>query len=175
VLLLPATDHPGAYRAYRFEEPWNSARNRSVEVFNVYYDGTDETSEENHWTSYVAVVGDETMWPIEGGLKQTDVSDGLSQTIILVQVAESGIHWREPKDLHLNRMAKEINSKTTKGISSKHAGGAYVAFADGRVRFLSDNTDWRVLKALLTANGGEPLDASFRPRRKPRGSTTQDD
>jgi prepilin-type processing-associated H-X9-DG protein len=167
VLLLPAMYHPAGYRAYRFDEPWNSAHNRRVEAIDVYYDGTDETSKENHWTNYVAVVGDETMWPIEGGMKQTDVADGLSETIMLVQVAESGIHWLEPNDLHLDRMAKQINSKTATGISSKIAGGAHVAFADGRVRFLHEKTDWRVLKALLTANGGEEhLDEYFGPPRK---------
>jgi len=42
-------------------------------------------------------------------------------------------------------------------VSSYHPHGGFVAMADGSVRFLTNQTDPNVLKALLTADGGEVL------------------
>jgi hypothetical protein len=61
--------------------------------------------------------------------KLDDVTDGLGTTLLLVEVANSGVHWMEPRDLDFSRMSRTINSKTRQGISSPHAGGAIVAFA----------------------------------------------
>ena len=41
--------------------------------------------------------------------------------------------------------------------SSFHKDGAHTLMADGAVRFLNKNTDPQVLKALLTATGGETV------------------
>lgn len=43
---------------------------------------------------------------------------------------------------------------------SKHSGGVNVAFVDGSVRFLPDNTPLSLLQALSTRAGGEVVDAS---------------
>jgi hypothetical protein len=40
---------------------------------------------------------------------------------------------------------------------SFHIGGVHAAFADGSARFVSENVDWRVLRAWLTRSGGEPI------------------
>jgi prepilin-type N-terminal cleavage/methylation domain-containing protein/prepilin-type processing-associated H-X9-DG protein len=45
----------------------------------------------------------------------------------------------------------------TQNFSSRHAGGAYFAFGDGSVRFLSENMDGNVYEALGTPNGGESI------------------
>jgi prepilin-type processing-associated H-X9-DG protein len=52
--------------------------------------------------------------------------------------ANSGIHWMEPRDLHVLQMAPTINAKSGQGLSSAHNGGAHVLLADGAVRFLSE-------------------------------------
>lgn len=43
------------------------------------------------------------------------------------------------------------------GIYGFHIGGANIAFADGAVRFLEDQTDVQVLQALATRSGGETV------------------
>jgi prepilin-type N-terminal cleavage/methylation domain-containing protein/prepilin-type processing-associated H-X9-DG protein len=40
-------------------------------------------------------------------------------------------------------------------MGSRHPQGANVSFADGSTRFLTDNTDLAILRALVTRNGGE--------------------
>ena len=110
-------------------------------------------------TSYVAVVGPGTMWDNPKGVKMSDVPDGLSRTILVVELADSDIHWMEPRDLDIRSLPKKINSKSVlSSISSKHVRGACVAFADGNVRFLDEETAAETLEALLTRNGGEEID-----------------
>jgi prepilin-type N-terminal cleavage/methylation domain-containing protein/prepilin-type processing-associated H-X9-DG protein len=42
-------------------------------------------------------------------------------------------------------------------IFSFHVGGAHVLMGDGSVRYLSENLDFRMLRALVTPNGGEVI------------------
>ncbi|MBI5761704.1 MAG: DUF1559 domain-containing protein [Planctomycetales bacterium] len=51
-----------------------------------------------------------------------------------------------------------INATNNNEIYSFHVGGAFVLFADGRVRFLSENTNLRVIAKITTARKGEVLD-----------------
>ncbi len=40
---------------------------------------------------------------------------------------------------------------------SQHVGGCHASLCDGSVRFISENTDWRIVRGLMTAAGGETL------------------
>jgi len=42
-----------------------------------------------------------------------------------------------------------------KGLFRHHPGGTSFGFADGSVRFLKETIELKILKALLTRNGGE--------------------
>ena len=74
---------------------------------------------------------------------------------MLVEVANSGINWMEPRDLHVVQMMPVINATAGQSISSKHTGGFNAAFADSRVQFLPDDLTPSTIKAFLTINGGE--------------------
>ena len=87
---------------------------------------------------------------------QDDFTDGRSNTILVVEVHDSGIHWMEPRDLHVSQMPLAINPPRGQGISSGHVGGANVAFADGSVRFLTNEIAPQTLRAVLTRSGKEP-------------------
>ena len=50
-----------------------------------------------------------------------------------------------------------INDGSGRGLGSR-LGGARVLAADGKVRTLPDDFDPNRLRAMLTANGGEPID-----------------
>ncbi|MEJ7640466.1 MAG: hypothetical protein WKF75_21480 [Singulisphaera sp.] len=47
-------------------------------------------------TDYVAVVGPHTAWPGHTGRRLAEITDEAS-TVLLVEVADSGIHWMEPR------------------------------------------------------------------------------
>lgn len=160
VLILPFIDQQTLYNEYRFDEPRDGPNNRKlrdqiVDVFRCPTDHPDRKSANATDTSYVAVVGPETMWPGSQPVRFSDVTDGMSSTLMVVEIANSGIHWMEPRDLHVRQMAPTINSKNGQGMSSKHEGGANGQLTDGSVRFFANDLPAETLKSLLTRNGGD--------------------
>ena len=92
------------------------------------------------------------------------VTDGLSQTLLIAEAVDRSTADESPDDPHatgrwarINCFAQSAAFINTRGsdIASNHVGGAQAAIADGRVTFLTDITDPRVLAAICTRNGGE--------------------
>ena len=179
VLLLPYLDRNDIYDKYSFDEPWDGPNNSKLHgiMVSYYKCPTDysATSRDTD-TSYVAVVGPNTMFPGEESVKLEDIPDGPSATITLVEIFNSGIHWMEPRDLNIEEMAPTINwtdpqaqgtaqmlpvanLPTGQGISSGHPNVANVLFGDGAVHTLTeDQLTPEQIQALLTRNGGEEVD-----------------
>lgn len=165
VLLLPFLEQEPLYDQLHLDEPWDSPHNRPLlDVDVAPFRCPSEhaaVAEGDHKgigiTNYVAVVGPETMWPQHDSVTFRDVTDGNIRTILVVEVANSGIHWAEPRDLHVTQMAREINPTAGMGLSSRHDGGMHILWGDGSVRFLSDATPPETVRALLTRAGGEEI------------------
>jgi hypothetical protein len=158
VLILPYLDHLDVYRAYRFDEPWNGPNNAKLadQVRSIYLrSGLDPAT--NQTTSFVAVVGAETTWTGARSLRHGDVGDGIQNTLLVVEVPDGDIPWMAPVDLTFDRMSFRINDGKRRGIGSR-LGGARVALVNGSVVNLPDRLDPALLRALLTANGHEPID-----------------
>jgi hypothetical protein len=160
VLILPYLDQAPLYNQYRFDEPWDGPNNRKLAstilaVFNCPSDDHGGTGNASTMTNYVAIVGPETPWPERGATKIRDITDGTSATLLVVEVANSGIHWMEPRDLHVVQMAPTVNAKSGQGISSRHTGGAQSLIADGAVRFVPESLSAEILRAWLTAHAGD--------------------
>lgn len=162
VLLLPYLDHKPLYDLYRFDEPWDGPNNRKladkiVSVYNCPGEHRPAAHSTQTSTSYVAIIGPETLWRGDRSTKFDDIKDGTSNTLMIVEVVNSGIHWMEPRDLHVLQMAPTINAKSGQGISSPHTGGAYAMLVDGSVRFVNDQITAETIRGLLTVNGGETI------------------
>lgn len=168
VLILPFLDSEEAawYAQYRFDEAWDGPHNRVLASRPVRAFRCPEVEQSDSLaTSYVAVVGAETAWPGSVGRNAAEFSDGTSQTILLVEVADSGIPWMEPRDLEFATLPMSIQPQKGRGISSLHRDGsfwnrplgAHVCLADGHVEFLGPATPAKKIRALLTIAGGEPI------------------
>lgn len=81
------------------------------------------------------------------------VTDGTAQTIFCGEVAAQFTAWGDPTNLR--DPARGVN-RTADGFGSPDERGAFFVMLDGSVRFLSRDTDLRVLSALATPDGGEP-------------------
>jgi hypothetical protein len=143
---------------YDFNEPWDSPRNRqvtnvSLRAFRCWL--TPDAGRPT--TSYMMVVGPHTLSDGPHSRKPSEIRDGMTDTIMLVEVADSDVCWAEPKDLEFDQLDFKINGRAKQSISSHHVAGAYVVFCDGGVMFLPNNTPPEHVKAMLTIDGGEKM------------------
>jgi hypothetical protein len=160
VLILPYMEQKALYDQYRFDEPWDGPNNSKLagqikRAFSCPSEPHKPGSAASLETDYVAIVGDHTAWQGEKALDFTAFKDGTANTIFIVEVHNSGIHWMEPRDLHVSQMATVINAKHGQGIGSPHPHGAQVGMADCAIKFLSDDTPADVLQELITIDDGK--------------------
>ena len=159
VLILPFLEHGDLYRQYDFTQPWNSPKNSLLaKHIPPEYRCPAARGGNPLATSYVAVVGAATAWPGRKSVRFQDIKDGTSDTILLVEIADSDINWMEPRDIKFDQAIVGVNMDKHGGIGSHHHGGANVVLADSSSRFLPDSVSPAALKALLTLADGETLD-----------------
>lgn len=156
VLLLPYVGDEDLYKRYDFGEPWNGPNNRRLaNEMPLPYRCPASRNPDPTATSYVAVVGPETAWPGSRSVRRQDIKDRSSQTIMIVEVAASDIHWMEPRDMTLAEATRGVNVDRKRGISSDHPGGAHCGLSIISAHFLPDDTPPELIRALLTISGGE--------------------
>jgi prepilin-type processing-associated H-X9-DG protein len=154
VLLLPYFNSAEADAIYQKFDPtkaWDSPENAEVAAHAPAVFRCPSGHAPDAMTSYVAVVGPETMWPgsIPRGIRE--VTGRLSRTIAVVETSGSNINWLEPRDLTLEQAATGIREPGgTPGNKSDHLGRAHVLFADGSIRDLPTDTPPELLRSLLT-------------------------
>jgi Protein of unknown function (DUF1559) len=158
VLLLPFIEQSALYNRYSFSEPWNGPNN--IKLLNSMpsnFACPSRCSNPTHLTSYVAVTGPGTLFPGARSTKFDDVIDGMSNTLMIVEVDSVNVPWTAPWDLDVRTMSFQINDAKHAGISSKHPGGANVGVADGRTRWARNSVTPENLRGLLTIAGSERI------------------
>jgi hypothetical protein len=175
-LLLPFFDEQDRYAQYRFDEPWNSEHNLRLASelaktgWHPYACPEEGRTVE---TSYVAVIGSHTAWPGAAWRNIAEFTDGTSDTILVVEVVDSGIRWTEPRDFAFDQMQVRITDPritTPVGISSRHISnipgclcypevfcGAHLLMGDGAVRRVLPDARPELLRGMLTVDGGEAV------------------
>lgn len=150
VHLLPYIEQAPLYNQFHLDEPWDSEHNKALisqmpEVFK-----TPEVTEDGK-TAFHVIVGENTAFNMEKGLRFRDFTDGLSNTIMVVQAgAGKADVWTKPGGLTLD----EENPIKTFGTIDN--GKFLVLLGDGSVRALDlDTVSQETIKALITRNGGE--------------------
>ncbi len=137
VLILKNAPHTYSdlYDAYRFDEPWDGPHNAQLAGrIGEFYRRRGLNPNEPFHTSFVAVVGPETAWPGAESRSKKDIRDGPSNTILLVEMAESGIPWMKPEDLNFDRMTFQVNEGSGKGPGSKVSGARALLATGPRAR-----------------------------------------
>lgn len=163
VLILPYLDERDLYDQYDFNEPWDGPRNRLLakQVPYCFQCPSDSLLRGTRGTCYLAVTGPQTVWPGERGVAWDDISDGAGQTLAVVEVAHSSIHWMEPNDLPFTALNLGVNPPTGLRIGSEHPDVAQVLFCDGTVHALESTISAKTLKALATKSGGETIGEEY--------------
>jgi prepilin-type processing-associated H-X9-DG protein len=162
VLLLEFLDHD-LHAKYDFSRPWNSPENLAIAGMmrsNGLYRCPGEETKNVSWTSYVMLVGPRAFSVGSKGRKMEEITDGLENTAMVVEMSPSKIPWTSPYDLDTTEMSIKINDPDRVSPRSCHAGGSNVLFADGHGQFIgSDKSpeNEAFLKAITTIDGGEDM------------------
>jgi Protein of unknown function (DUF1559) len=135
VLILEDSAGPW-FDAYNFSEPWDGPRNRKLahNMPPIFACPSDPPAKALSQTSYVAITGPGTAFH-DGQTGSADIPGDPGRTILIAEVAHSGINWLEPRDLDVNAMSFAINDPSRTSISSEHAEvGPIVAFVNGKTQ-----------------------------------------
>ncbi len=149
VLLLPYLDQPHLYNAFQKDEPWDSPANRQISNRSLpfFHDPSMPLGSAGQ-TDYLLVTGKGTgLEATPAGIKLSNINDGTSNTMYMVEFKGSGVNWAEPRDLDI--------SQPMSLPPGNHPGGNIVAFFDGSVRFIPSDTPPSTIHAMATRAGGE--------------------
>lgn len=154
VHILPFIAQDNLYRQFKLDEPWDSPHNKKlIKQMPELYRSPLAASLPAGKTTYLTPVGPKTIFGGAEGMSILNITDGTSNTIMTVEADEAkAVYWTQPEDLKVDR------DNPLAGLRSEQHKGFLAGFADGSVRFISNNVDPQVLWALFTANGGEVVD-----------------
>jgi hypothetical protein len=133
------------YQEFRLDEPWDSQHNLKLvgRMPDIYRIGSDADVKEGK-TCMVLPVGEGTAFPKGAGLQIRQFADGLSNTILAVEVDDhNATPWTKPSDL-------EFDPSAPSTALGHHYGSGFLAlFGDGSVHFLESKTDAAEIRSLF--------------------------
>jgi hypothetical protein len=155
VAILPYIEQQGLYNRFKLDEPWDSPHNRElIKEIPPTYVCPSRPQTEPGLTTYRAFVGPGALFENGKATGFQDVTDGLSNTLMVVESQEA-VPWTKPDDLTFDPAAPP----SLYGAGSLHPGGFNVLISDGSVRFFKLTISPQVFKALITRAGGEVVQA----------------
>ena len=154
-LILPQLYQDNLAKQIRSDESWDGPNNAKVAdttllVFRCPADANSGPSAA--FTDYAAVVGPHTAWSGATPRKLSEFKNP-GGTILVIEIAHSGIQWAEPRDLYIGQMPMSVNPKFGQGISSDHPTGVNAVFVDGSVHFIPNSINPKTLAELLDLDG----------------------
>lgn len=152
VQLLPFLDENQLYSEFHLDEPWDSEHNKALitKMPAVFACPKSHHALIDGKTCYQVPHGKGTILSGENGGRLQDFTDGTTRTIMAVETGDdSAVIWTKPDDW---QVGEDVSYAPLLG---HHAGGTNILFADGSLRFVKDTIRLKILKALITRDGGE--------------------
>ncbi len=152
VHILPFMDEMELYNEFHLDEPWDSEHNIKLldRMPVVFAPGIfkDEELKAGH-ALVQAPVGDRTIAGQERAVTFGQITDGTSNTILLVVTTpDRAVPWTKPSDFEYRKDAP------AEGLQLDDDGSFATAFADGSVQYLNSSLG-DAIRAYYSMNGGE--------------------
>ncbi len=158
VHILPYLGEEKLYKEFHLDEPWDSEYNKKLigRMPAVFRSSENADLVKQGKTTFLAPLGNVTMFPDKRGLRISDVLDGTSNTIFLVDVEDSrAVVWTQPEDWRYDP------SDPLKGLARRLKDKYIVGMVDSSVRLLQKTISKYTMQAAFTRNGGEVLGPDF--------------
>lgn len=158
VAILPYLEQNDLYKQFHLDEPWDSPHNSSLigKMPGTYMDLGPKAHQLNHEgkTTFQVPVGPQTVFYKNEGSKFSEITDGTSQTIWVVEVAPAhAVAWTKPEDWNFDL------KQPRKGLERTDRSSFTAAFADGHVEIIDlSKIDDNKLRALITRAGREVIE-----------------
>jgi hypothetical protein len=148
VLLLPYLEEKALFDAFDKTQAWDSPANigLSQTTLAVFCDPSN-TSPQPGQTDYFFATGRNMAFEVGETFSFQDFTDGLSNTIVVVEAQGLGGHWAEPKDIDLT-----LPMPLPTG---HYPQGNLVLYGDGSLHTIPTTVPPPTIHALCTRNGGE--------------------
>ncbi|MDO5553178.1 MAG: DUF1559 domain-containing protein [Planctomycetia bacterium] len=171
VLILPYVGENELYEKIRLDEPWDSDYNKQFHstvpfVLTTPHGTFREMGEQiaNGVTYYSVVTGPETLFPPGQTVSLSDVKDGVSNTMLIVERRQS-VPWMAPdNELTLDEVLvrEQVEDPVTTtfvypALSQMHEHCALVCMLDGSTRLINHDIGSNVLKSLLLRSDARPV------------------
>ncbi|QDT56371.1 hypothetical protein Pan44_44250 [Caulifigura coniformis] len=171
VMMLPYLEQAALYNQLDVKAGWNQGANEAVvatEVEVFLHPSVPRGAPGG--TNYVGIAGLGVEGPTldaknpKAGIFAYDkprtfreVTDGLSNTAMVAETNRPA-PWAQGGPGTIRPLTTEPYINGPDGIGGVSVGGANIGMGDGSVRFVSDKIDPRVMEAISTIAGGEPVD-----------------
>ena len=154
VLILPYLDNVELYRKFRLDEPWDSEHNiKLASEIPFAYSGSrnDAKKTDEGKTRMQAPLHPKSVFGRKGsGTPIRDITDGTSNTLMVVQVPESkAVVWTKPDDVVID--PADIKASLFDPGSDKFL----ACLCDGAAKAISSKNSNETLLKLITMDGGE--------------------
>ncbi len=156
VHILPFIEEQPLYEQFHLDEPWDSEHNKAlIEMMPQSLLCPTSTLAGTGKTTYLTPRGKHTIFPGSEGSKIQEITDGTSNTIMVVEANDqNAVIWTKPDDWETGEMP------TMDALLGLHPNGFNVLFGDGSVRSLNGTINVDTFRAMLTRDGGEVVDLS---------------
>jgi hypothetical protein len=164
VALLPYVEQDALYKQFHLDEPWDSPHNAALtrdtpRCYDPHGGGEDDPG----LTRFQVFVGPGTAFERDG-LTWADFPDGLGNTLLVAESANP-VPWAKPVDLAYSpdQPLPSLACPYTKPVklfcyTIGYRPGFAGCFADGKTRFVPHSAGEAIIRALITRNGGEPVE-----------------
>jgi type II secretory pathway pseudopilin PulG len=154
VLILPFMEQNNLYQQWHKDKAWDSPENIAISNTIIPIYRSPQKTAAAPGTNYFVVVGPDTMFPPDKAITFSDVSDGTSNTVMVIEMTGISGSWAAPIDPKMEELSLTFG-KGPGQFQSVYPGGTNVGMSDGSVRFVSEQLDAESWRRLLLRNDGQ--------------------